>query len=193
VRDRDVRQAVRAQTLRNHIADPDTLVLDELGLLNGNARIDIAVVNGVVHGFELKSASDTLGRLPDQITAYGAVLDYVTLVVAENHLKAASAIVPAWWGLVAAREGDGGGVELVDVRAHMMNPAIDPAALARLLWRNEALDELDQRGLAEGVRSKPRRVIYARLTEAVSLQDLRAAVRDRLKRRAGWRSGSPRT
>src|SRR5579872_6856311 len=183
MRDRDVRRALRAQALRIHLADPETLVLDELGLLNGNARIDVAVVNGVVHGFELKSANDTLARLPAQIAAYGAVLDYVTLVVAENHFGVAAELVPSWWGLIVARDGAEGGVELTEVRAPEMNPSIDPASLARLLWRDEALDELEQRGVAEGVRSKPRREVYARLTETIPLQDLRAAVRKRLKQR----------
>ena len=193
MRDRDVRRAVRGQILRHHIADPDTLVLEELGLLNGNARVDVAVINGSVHGFELKSASDTLARLPAQIVAYGSVLDYVTLVVADNHLESASALVPAWWGIIAAREVADGIVNLTEVRAPKINPSIDPASLARLLWRDEAMDELERRGFADGVRNKPRRAVYARLTEAVPLQDLRAIVRRRLKQRLGWRSAAPRT
>jgi len=193
VRDRDVREALRSQALREHIADPQTLVLDELGLLNGNARVDVAVINGVIHGYELKSATDTLTRLPSQIVAYGAVLDFVTLVVAENHRDRAVALIPRWWGVLVAREVDGGAIKLTAKRKARMNPAIDPSALARLLWRDEALDELMSRGLADGMRSKPRRAIYAKLTESVPLPDLREVVRSRLKQRATWRTGRPRT
>src|SRR5690242_17854466 len=66
LRDRDVRKALKSKLLREHIADPRTLVLDELGLRHGACRVDIAVVNGSMHGYEIKSDSDTLERLPSQ-------------------------------------------------------------------------------------------------------------------------------
>ena len=177
----------------DHLADPDTLVVDELGLLNGGARVDIAVVNGTVHGYELKSASDTLARLPKQIAAYCAVLDYVTLVVAANHANAALEVVPDWWGILIATMNTAGEVELKAQRSARENPSVDPKALARLLWRDEALEELERRGLADGVRSKPRREVYAKLTATVPLSDLRAVVRRQLKRREGWRADRVRT
>lgn len=193
MRDRDVRAALREQALREHYADPNTLVIDELGLLNGRARVDVAVVNGVTHGYELKSASDTLNRLPAQIAAYSAVLDYVTIVVAEDHYRHAAPLLPTWWGISIATAGDHGVVQLGEERQPTMNPAIEPVALAALLWRDEVIEELERRGIASGVRSKPRRELYRRLTEAVQLPDLRAVVRSRLKQRSGWRPAAPRT
>ena len=60
MRDVDVRRAVHNKILRHHHGQDDTLVLDELGLLGGDTRVDIAVVNGKIHGYELKSDRDTL-------------------------------------------------------------------------------------------------------------------------------------
>lgn len=193
MRDRDVRTALRAQALSQHYEDPETLVIDELGLLNGRARVDVAVVNGMIHGYELKSASDTLARLPAQVAAYGAVLDLVTIVIAEEHYGRAAKLLPAWWGVTIATEDDAGCVLLADRREATMNPEIDPCSLATLLWRDEVIEELELLGVAAGVRSKPRRDLYRRLTEAVPLQGLRAIVRTRLKRRAGWRPAAQRT
>jgi hypothetical protein len=56
VRDRDVREALHRKVLKEHHGDADTLVLDELGLRHGTCRVDIAVVNGYLHGYEIKSA-----------------------------------------------------------------------------------------------------------------------------------------
>ncbi len=64
MRDRDVRQALRRKVLRDHIGDSSTLVLDELGLRHGTCRVDIAVVNSLLHGYEIKSDADNLARLP---------------------------------------------------------------------------------------------------------------------------------
>jgi len=191
VRDRDIRGALRAQALREHLEDPGTLVIDELGLLHGGARVDVAVVNGEIHGFELKSAADTLERLPKQIAAYGAVLDRVTLVLAENHHQRAMTLVPEWWGVhVATQMSDS--IVLQSYRAAGANDGIDPRSLAMLLWRDEALGELGKRGLSRGLQSRPRRVLYERLIASLSLDELRYAVRTRLKERLGWRAAAPR-
>ena len=37
-----------------------TRIVDDLGLRHGVARVDVAVVNGIIHGYELKSDKDNL-------------------------------------------------------------------------------------------------------------------------------------
>jgi hypothetical protein len=51
------------------------------------------------------------------------------------------------------------------------------------LWRDEALEVLRGAGCARGVMTKSRHVIWKRLIEAVTVDDLRVAVRAALKRR----------
>ena len=46
--------------------NPDTLFIEELGLCQGQARIDSAAVTSVLHGYELKSNRDRLTRLASQ-------------------------------------------------------------------------------------------------------------------------------
>lgn len=186
MRDRDVRERVWRWLELAHADDADTLMLDELGILNGATRIDIAVINGQMEGYELKSERDTLDRLPAQRDLYNRVLDRISLVVAENHRHAAEKIIPEWWGLAVASNCQGG-VQVTLERPPEMNPELDAATLASLLWRDEALSVLDRYGAARGVRSKCREVLYERLAVALDLDMVRAEVRAALKARAGWR------
>ena len=61
---------LRNRHLRQHIAREDVLIIDELGLAHAQSRIDLAVFNGHLHGYEIKSAGDTLERLPRQLSFY---------------------------------------------------------------------------------------------------------------------------
>jgi hypothetical protein len=187
MRDRDVRNALRRKVLAEHIRDLNTLVVDELGVANGGARVDIAVVNGRLHGYEIKSDADTLQRLPHQIEAYNAVFDRVTIVAGSKHADLMEAAVPPWWGIKIAAAGPRGAVHFSDLRAPRANPEIRPRELAQLLWKDEAVAALEAAGV-KGVRSKNRVALYALLASRLSLDELRETVRSALKSRVGWRS-----
>lgn len=191
-RDSDIRAILHQRVLREHHADPDTLVLNELGLWYGTARVDIAVVNGEIHGYEIKSDRDTFLRLPAQVSAYCRVLDRVTLVVGEQHIAGAFDVVPDWWGVMSAKVSRRWGVSIQEQRQPGTNPAIDPLALAALLWCEELITELDARGAARGMRGKSRAKMVERLAGLMPLDQLRHAVRARLKARGDWRSAEPR-
>lgn len=191
VRDLDVRCALRASILAKHLRDPDTLVLDELGLEEGSARVDIAVVNGSLHGYEIKSDADTLERLPGQVEVYSRVLDFVTLVVGSRHARDALLIIPNWWGVRVAHENDAGELSFRVERRERMNPGLDLPSVAGLLWRDEALAVLEERGRARGLRSKPRRDLYLALADALSARELRRVVRETLRSRTSWRAPAP--
>ncbi|WP_369012402.1 sce7726 family protein [Nocardioides imazamoxiresistens] len=186
MRDSDVRFALRGRLALEHQHElDDTLFVEELGLC-GAARVDVAVVNGALSGYELKSARDTLDRLPAQVATYSKVLDYAVLVVAENHLKHARRELRPWWGIQIAREVDGV-VLLTDARVPRQNPRVDAASLVQLLWKDEAVRLLAARGQDKGVRSLPREAAWERLAATVDLDELRAEVRTVLKVRRGWR------
>ncbi len=191
MRDADLRTALLRKLDRRHSRDPQTLILQELGLRHGAARVDVAVVNGSLHGYELKSDSDSLGRLARQARVYSSVLDRVTLVAGRCHVEEAMGLVPGWWGVHVAEMGPRGGVLFSSVRRARNNPSQDIVAVAKLLWREEALDLLHQVGAASGVRSKPRAAIYARLAEVARPEEIRSRVRHQLRNRTGWRSGGP--
>ena len=157
-----------------------TRILEELGLCQGDVRVDVAAVNGELAGYEIKSPSDTLARFPKQCRFYSKVVDRAWLVANEKTL--AKAAVPEWWGLMAVFELDDR-LGLRVVRPASLNPKPDALSIAKLLWRDEALEVLRGAGCARGVMTKSRKVVWQRLIESVSPSDLRASVRAALKRR----------
>jgi hypothetical protein len=185
VRDLEIRAELHRQIRGRHGDDPSVRVVDEMGVLTGERRIDVAVINGHLEGFEIKSERDSLDRLPRQAAAYGRVFDRLTVICAERHLDKAMACLPVWWGIDVARP-NGTGVRIAHKRLPKANRELDPRAIAQLLWRQEALDALEELGCAKGLRSKPRRVLWQALAEALAPRDLRTLVRERLRTRRGW-------
>lgn len=192
MRDLDIREALHSQLLSKYRSDPTTRIIDEMGILTGDFRVDVAVINGQLEGFEIKSARDRLDRLPSQAEAYGRVFDRMTAVCSECHYRAVSSLVPKWWGIVVA-EGANAGVRLVRKRVTHRNPNVDPFSVAQLLWRDEALQALENLGSAEGIRSKPRRVLWGTLSKTMSPMELCEVVRDQLRARASWRVDAQQT
>ena len=183
LRDADIRSALHQKVLDDHHDDPNTRVYDELALWYGTARVDIAVVNGRFHGFEIKSDRDTLGRLLGQVEIYRRVFDRVTLVASQKHLDRASFLVPEWWGLRVVRSGPRGGIHFETVRHDQTNPCLDAVAVAAMLWSAELILALESISEARGMRGKSRDVMSRRLASAIPLVALRGVVRTALKAR----------
>jgi len=184
MRDVDIRGKLRRELRRAFEDDPDTVVVEELGIRQGKARVDIAVVNGLFHGYEIKSACDTMQRLPQQIRFYDEVFDCVTLVLSERHLQHAFELVPEWWEILLATPEPRGEIAFEVLRAGRANRDVNARAIAELLWRDEAILMLSERDAARGYLSKPRRLIWDRLCEVYNLEEIKEAVRLRLKCRA---------
>lgn len=184
-----IREALVKQLENEYASNPEYRVIPELGLWHGASRVDVAVVNGVLHGFEIKSDRDTLNRLPSQREAYNSVFDKVTLVVGAKHFVDAFKIVPNWWGIETAHLDENGSVFFNIIRQAGENPKQDEISIARLLWKNEALDLLESEGKAGGVRSKPRELVYERVAETIEIDVLKKYVRNVLQGpRQNWRS-----
>jgi hypothetical protein len=179
----EIRASLLQRLAHTCSSSSDAAIVEELGLCRGQVRVDVALVNGHLHGFEIKSDRDSLRRLAGQRDLYCRVLDRVTLVTADRHLREAMTIIPEWWGVLLAKPS-AAGPQLVRVRADRQNRDRDVQALVELLWLNEALDLLEQRGLARGMRGKPRRVVWARVSECVPGAEIARAVRARLKARS---------
>jgi hypothetical protein len=178
-RDRDVRTLLKRHLVEFHASTP-TLILDELGLCEGDVRVDIALINTELSGFEIKSPADSLARWPKQRRVYSKVLDRAWLVATEKSLDAAKA--PSWWGLIRVVETPNQlGIRVL--RNAEPNPSPDALAIAQLLWRAEALGVLERRGLARGVRSKRRAFAWQRIVETLTLDEIRSEVRLALRAR----------
>lgn len=178
--DPEIRSELRALLQELHSVDEETVLLEELGICQGRARIDLAVVNGVIHGYEIKSDRDNLRRLRKQVGIYNKVVDKATLVVGCAHLSESLALVPDWWGVmqVEARAGE---VHFETVRRACVNPQVEVRSLVELLWRDAAISLLDQKDATWGVRSKPRRMVWDRICEQFEKHEIATAVRNQLR------------
>jgi len=184
-----IRSALKEVLKKRHAQDKELRIIEELGVLHGRVRIDVAVVNGIIHGYEIKSDRDTLERLPEQMTEFNAVFDRLTLVVGKKHLYRAIHIVPDWWGIIIAKIDTEGRVVFHTIREPDGNNEQDKVSIARLLWREEALRILEEHDQADGVRSKTREFVYERMASALDIETLKYKVRDvLLNSRGNWRS-----
>lgn len=184
VLDATIRPALSDRLRRQHAKQADTVLIEELGLSRGRVRVDLAVVNGSLHGFEIKSDGDSLRRLAAQVDLYSQVLDRATLVVGERFAPLATSLVPEWWGVIRVSSRPSG-LLFTTLRGSKLNPQRNPRVLAELLWSGQALALLEERGAARGMRGKPRRVLWDRVCECLSVDEIAAAVRDRLKSNPG--------
>lgn len=187
MRDSDVRQAVMRSVLSEHLVKKDTLVVEELGIEHGSFRVDIAVVNGFLHGYELKSQADNLLRLPAQSAAYSRTFDRVTLIVDDSHYKESLAIVPVWWGIKVVSKGSRGAIKIETLRSIEMNPNVCLFTMAHLLWRTEAIEILDALGIEKKALRQSRAFLYQLMVDLIEPTQLRQTIRDCLKRRENWR------
>jgi hypothetical protein len=188
--DEEIRPALRARLLATRHAERESVILEELGVERGRFRVDLVVVDSVLHGFEIKSDRDRLHRLSGQVRAYGRILDRATLVVGARNLAKAMAMVPGWWGVLllkAARRRP----RFQLVRRGKANPGRDPRALAELLWLDDAMSLLERRQAARGVRGKPRRMVWDRVCEHLGTDEIAAAVRTSLKARSATSAPPP--
>lgn len=187
MRDIDVRRALLAEMDRLHPDKTETLVVEELGICQGSARVDVAVVNGTVHGYEIKSERDTLSRLEAQAGIYSKALEFVTIVAAPSHIVGVTEMIPSWWGIWIAAQNDEK-LNLKEQRPAQRNPTLASDALVQFLWREEALEILVEHKLARGVATKSRQHMWDRLSSSFSTDALGDMVRLRLKQRpSNWR------
>ena len=183
VSDLDLRTLVKARLapiLQNTSA---VVLIEELGLCRGQARVDLALVNGRLHGFEIKSDQDSLRRLPAQAKIYATVLERATLVTTVRHVDRALGILPRWWEVLVAKVTGLGHLTLNRVRRGRLNPDVDPRAMAELLWYEDAISLLRAHGAQRGVLRKPRSVVWDRICDRLQDREIRSAVLDALKAR----------
>ena len=148
-----------------------------------DARMDIAVIDEHLHGFEIKSAVDTLKRLPAQVEAYSKVFDYLSVVTENCHYGGVYKITPYWVGLYICSEA---GSALKCIRQPIFNSNKSGFHIAQLLWREELIQVLEESGIK--FRKRDRNwLLCETLAENLNVEVLAKLVRDKLLQRKQWR------
>ena len=185
MKDPCIRQLLRETRLAKYISDPKSKIVEEMELPAASARIDMAVINGHLHGYEIKSASDTLNRLPGQIEAYTKVFDYVSVVTEGKYYNKILENVPSWVGVYLCYNKSGQN-HIKVIRSPRLNRNQDPFFLEYLLWKDDLLDLLNEKGIPH--RKKDRNWLLAEAVAShIKTPELSKIVRGILKKRANWK------
>ncbi len=185
IRDIDIRDKLKSGVLKSFY-DDDSKIIEELGILWGSNRADIAVVNGELWCYEIKSEVDTFYRLQDQLEAYGKVFDRISLVVHEKHQKKLESMnLPEHIGTYIVAGGRNS-VAIEESHPPTQNNGVEAYYLANLLWRQESIEILQANGICS-VSGLRRKHLCDKLAEVLPLKQLQQEVRDTLKNRQGWR------
>lgn len=182
----DIRERLRTWVSAHLSNSPEDVLIDELGFVNqqigktidASFRADLALANGRLVGFEIKSGADTLKRWPSQCQAYFNVFDEVWLCTHGRHLEKALAITPKEAGVILV--DDLGGVAML--RSAKRNGSLSSYDLSGLLWREE-LDELCSMNGLRTLSKETKAQVRAKVSDGIPLEAIRNYVISRLKYR----------
>ncbi|MDH5548199.1 MAG: sce7726 family protein [Gammaproteobacteria bacterium] len=185
--DIEIRKAFHNKRLISYHNCPKTLVIDELGVSHGQHRIDIAVLNGCIHGYEIKSSKDNLSRLYDQLTAYSKCFEKLSFIVAPNHIDEVLSLAPEWCGVILAEKGARGGIYFSSLRRAKKNPDIEIQAMAHFLWKKETINLLKFLGVEERKIKGARQNLYEALPGLITPSELSVWIKKQFMQREDWR------
>jgi len=186
--DNEIRNALHKKRLATYHKRKDIMVIDELGVAHGENRIDIAVANEYIHGYEIKSSKDNLLRFSKQLSAYTKCFEKLTIVSAEVHVENVIQKTPDWCGIVLVNKGSRGGIHFSTIRRSKKNPDIDIVAMAHFLWRNEVIDILTSIGANKKMLKGTRAVLYKQLSSLTTVAELSKNIKNYFMSREKWRA-----
>lgn len=185
--DSEIRSAFHAQKLIDYHKCPDAMVIDELGVAHGKNRIDIAVVNGCIHGYEIKSSKDNLLRISSQLDSYVKCFEKLSVITAENHLDALMKKTPEWCGIILAEKEQQGNIKFTTLRESKTNPDVDIVAMAHFLWKKETIEMLKSLGADKDMLKGTRINLYKNLSRMITIPELSEKIKYLFMGREEWR------
>ncbi|KGA80374.1 hypothetical protein KQ41_15960 [Lysinibacillus fusiformis] len=182
--DSQVREMLLTELNEKYLGCSDTRIINELGLDFGAARVDVAVVNGIMHGYEIKSDLDTLYRLPRQLEYYNRAFERMTIVVSRKYLDEVKETVPNWWGIKTISKDQS---RLINIRKGRKVSYQDPTLIIKLLWKKELEGLVDFLGLPKELKKIRKKQLLKILIEEADFNVIKLYVYNTLKNRDNWR------
>ncbi len=149
-RELEYKAAVLGRILSRKLIGEQDVAISEIPINNYSRRVDLVVVNGKLHAFEIKTEADSLVRLQGQVSSYLRFFDKVTVVCAERHEEKVLASTPREvevWVMVG-----GSGRKLSDhlriARRGRACEICDPASLWTFIPKRVIASFLRRRGFA---------------------------------------------
>lgn len=110
-------------------------------------RVDIAVANGSLLGFEIKSEFDSLERLEGQVKLYLERFDKVFVVCAPKFTKKVVKLLPTNAAVIEFREVEGGMLDFKVIKRGRKSLKTNSEQLLSFVNKKEILSELKRRGV----------------------------------------------
>lgn len=149
IREKDIKAALIDWLYeKGHVED--AVIINEMVVANWSRRADIAVANGRLYAYEIKSDADTLKRLPGQVDLFSSHFDKVTLVVASKFVSTVLDGYPPEIGVLEV-VCENGAVRLRQARAGRIVETKDAAVLSSFLTKLDLYKLLRK----EGVKATP--------------------------------------
>lgn len=188
-KDYDVRAAVVSQLLGRGVSRSDIRHEITLDTASSGGRADIVVLRDHLITIEIKSGSDKLDRLRDQISRYERSFDCVKIVADKRHAEAIHAAHniygAVYWCSETAQFMSGWHPRLSPCTPRLAEPAYRYSEetslvdVARLLWRSEAARASKSLGGPNGTRM----AAISWMREHAKLSELRPLVIKELRAR----------
>lgn len=179
-----VRELLMNELNEKYINCNDTRIISELGLDFGASRIDVAVVNGILHGYEIKSDLDNLNRLPRQMEYYNKIFERMTIVASRKYLDDLKEIVPSWWGIKIISSDQ---KRLIEVRKGRQIKCQDINLILKLLWKRELEELIDFLGWPKVLKKKRKNQLLSMVYKEADHEIIKNYVYTVLKTRENWR------
>jgi len=163
------------------------LIVEELGVHNGNVIADVVAIYDSLHGFEIKGESDSVSRINKQSPYYNLSFPKLTLVTTHNHLDWVQKNLPEFWGiLVAINTSDG--LSFRYKRPAKYNPHFSKEIALLMLWKEELLSSRSYKDKIK-IRDKDSRAemaskIAPQLNKEEILRLLGTSISSRMKSKA---------
>lgn len=183
----DIRIALRSWVQNKFELKQDDILINELGFWNKDPestvdcsfRADLALANGRLVGFEIKSQKDSLKRWLSQMTAYSNVFDEIWLCSHGKHLHRALEITEKHIGVLVV--DDSGSITVV--RYATENTKLNFYDLSGLLWKDELLNFASLNNVIEIKSRMTKNEIRDVLSKQSNLAQLKPYVLQKLKER----------
>jgi hypothetical protein len=181
--DPQIREMLLSTFLKKYKSSEGALILEEVGVMYGSSIVDLAVFSPFFNqAFEIKSANDSLFRLPKQLQDYIQVFDYVTVITQPSHLADIQRICPKFVGiLVVYNDWD-----MEYVQKPTASPVINKKKLIQFLWRDEVYAYLKEKGI-KGHSGSSNAKIKKIACDNSTIQEIRQLVFKTLKNRVEWK------
>ena len=182
--DPQIRDMLLNTFLKKYQSNENSLILEEVGIMHGNSIVDLAVFSPFFNqAFEIKSAQDSLTRLPKQLQDYIQVFDYITVITQPSHLEDIKRICPKFIGiLVVYNDWD-----MEYVQKPTASPVVNKKKLIQVLWRDEVYSFLKAKGI-KGHSGSSNAKVKKIACDNATVQEIRQLVFKTLKNRPEWKS-----